>query len=637
MSPSAHDNTGRPGAGRAEPGPGDTLRELVEDLTPEDDEELADRIRVHADTLRSRGDAFTLEECFDAVPWLHECVEALDAAIDETIESALAGGARLEAVSAALLHDHPAIARSLRRATILRSGIAWECESDDEKPLEIASLPCDFGPTIDGGKPRYEIRSVIGVGGQAVVYSALDRLFSEPHRAKLVAVKIFHPDPYAAGRSSAQDGMEAKRVGRIAHNGIVRVVDRGVTPDGTEYAAFEQVEGLRLDEWLDAHPNLSLRERVRLVADIAEAIEAAHACGVVHRDIKPTNILMDHNDRPKVADFGISRDVGLPLDNQGNYTSKGSLAFMSPEHYLALPENRAPSTDVYGVGGLLYWFLTDRFPNGDTVETAMSQLEADPTAAREYPSDVPFELRVICERALDHDPRKRHQSIAAFRIDLADWLHHRPIHWIEQSRLRKARLLVRRNPAASLAATLAVLALLGGSVATSVMVMRAAHDRELQEIELREMEARAESRLHEQQAADSESRIEQSRAVISKWAGLISGMSGQDPERYIALMTSLGSIGLTGDDLRLQLYSDTRESALKKAEEVRQTKPGSLEAALWISIAGVNSCRAGNHEEGAALIREGRDLLRDLVGESDPLVERLWEILEQCSDLEEPA
>jgi serine/threonine-protein kinase len=269
--------------------------------------------------------------------------------------------------------------------------------------------------TAERGEPRvvaerYVLHERIGVGANAYVYSALDRETGE-----LVALKLLLPafadDPDFITRFRR----EAQAASALRHPNIVRVLDWGA--DGDAYLAMELVRGGDLADRL-ARGALGVAECVRVAMRLAEALEAAHARGLVHRDVKPQNILLDEQGEPKLADFGIARALWLTQITRTNMIF-GSPHYLSPEQARGVHvDERA---DLYGLGVVLYEMLTGRPPFvADTaVAVALKHVHERPQSPRSLRREIPRAVEAVVLRALAKDPRQRQQSAREFRDALA--------------------------------------------------------------------------------------------------------------------------------------------------------------------------------------------------------------------------
>ncbi|MEV6931491.1 protein kinase, partial [Dactylosporangium sp. NPDC051485] len=224
---------------------------------------------------------------------------------------------------------------------------------------------------------RYELRSVIGRGGMADVWLAVDRRLGRP-----VAVKMLHDDGGADPSLPERFEREAHTAAQLSHPSIVAVYDVGVH-DGTPYLVMELVQGHSLADELAAGP-LDPRRAVRIAEQVCDALAAAHDAGVVHRDVKPANILISDEGGVKVCDFGIARITGRAQTAlTAPATVIGTSSYMAPEQVLGEPVDAR--TDLYALGCVLYAMLTGRPPfiAGSPVQIAWQQVHqaAEPVTA----------------------------------------------------------------------------------------------------------------------------------------------------------------------------------------------------------------------------------------------------------------
>lgn len=405
------------------------------------DDDLADLV---AESL-TLGVDLELAYFLEAAPWIAGRPIVLDAAIEAVIRSMGRRGTAPGAAAKTLADNYPHFARAIQTATLLNEAMTGTTELAARMvPSRTLTLPSSRGPVGADGKPRYELQQLIGVGSQGTVYLAFDRALSEPSHPAWVAVKQLHrPSWSSLDRDRASD--EASKARRIQHPNVVRVLDRFVGDDDSEFVVYEYVRGGTLEAWrMNRGAPTSPRDAARLVMELARGVQAAHSVSLVHRDIKPSNVLMTEGEVPKVTDFG----AAASLANTGVGPRVGSLGFVAPEQYRQEPGPTTAAADVYGLGGVLYWLLTGKCPNGATPLEAAEGL-TNGRVAPDFPPGIDDDLIAICARALDRKPAARYQSADSLANDLKAWLGHEVISWNSPSAIRRLVLSAKRGPKAA--------------------------------------------------------------------------------------------------------------------------------------------------------------------------------------------
>ena len=306
-------------------------------------------------------------------------------------------------------------------------------------------LPAD-APTASTrlGLPRafgaYELLEEIGRGGMGVVYRARQRPLD-----RTVALKLLLGGAYSSEVMLRRFQIEAAAAAALHHPGIVAIHDYGEC-DGQPFYTMELMEGRNLTEVCEGRPLEARRAAVYLRA-IGAAVQYAHERGILHRDLKPSNVLVDRDDRPRVADFGMAKrldvDVGVTLTGQ----LVGSPNYAAPEQVSGRETDVGVATDVYALGALLYHLLTGRPPFlAATLEETLRLLHtAGPVAPRELNPGVTRDLETICLKCLAKESARRYATASAMVEDLDCFLEHRPIHARPPSFLDRARKYARRN------------------------------------------------------------------------------------------------------------------------------------------------------------------------------------------------
>lgn len=393
----------------------------------------------------------------------------------------------------------------------MRSGLLASIIADD---LAIAATvpwacPCDFGP--DG---RYHLEELVSAGSRSLVYKAVDRSFSSQGFEATVAVKIFRP--------GHDDAIEALATRRISHPNVLAVLDRGREPGGAAYLVSEYVSGGDLSE---TRTPWEPRKAAAFIARIARGVQAAHSAGIIHCDLKPANILLTEDGEPKLADFELSRWSDLPAG-----ASRGNVAFMSPEQFRDEPDSLTPPSDIYALGGLLYWLLTGSLPNGETPEH-VARTHRQP-GQRPYPH-LRGDLVRICERALAADRTARHHSAGELAEDLERWLKHLPLTWAPPPAHRRLGLWMRRRP--WLAAAYIIIAVTGAMAVVWWQVHVAQERRHREQMQIETV------RLAEQQVEEIRAKV---RAHIRYLAeGLTSGDESDLQDRLMPAMVWIQWLG----------------------------------------------------------------------------------------------
>lgn len=268
---------------------------------------------------------------------------------------------------------------------------------------------------------RYELQQLIGTGGMADVYRATDNLLG-----RTVAVKILHPqfakDPVFIERFR----QEAQAAANLNQPNIVNVFDWGIE-DSTYYIIMEYVQGHDLKSIIMQGGPLLPERAVEIAMAICLALDAAHSHGVIHRDIKPQNVIVTGDNQIKVMDFGIARTAGGSAMTQTG-TIMGTAQYISPEQAQGRPAD--PRSDLYSLGVVLYEMLTGKVPfNGENpVAVAYKQVREDPLAPSLINPDISAELEAVVMKALAKNPENRYQSALEMRSDLERCLEGAPVY-----------------------------------------------------------------------------------------------------------------------------------------------------------------------------------------------------------------
>src|ERR1039458_2529602 len=352
-------------------------------------------------------------------------------------------------------------------------GVCSHCAfdpSEDESSDKGGASSLDSGDIAMQSYPRnlpdfgdYEILETLGRGGMGVVYKARQR-----SNQRIVALKTILGGVHAEADFKRRFWREARLASKLNHPNIVPVLDLG-EHDGQPYFCMEYIPGTDLARKTANQP-LRPEAAARYVEAVARALQYAHEHGVLHRDLKPSNILVDPNDCPKVTDFGLARQ----MDSESGFTLSGTIlgtpGYLPPEQLSAGSGEIGPTSDVYGLGAVLYHLLTGRPPFlTSTLADTLKQLqETEPVPPRNLNMAVPADLQAICLRCLRKKQRQRYQTALELAEDLKRYLQSEPILGKTESELAAEgeaaeAAQVARHKGSSLWLLLPVLAALAGA------------------------------------------------------------------------------------------------------------------------------------------------------------------------------
>jgi serine/threonine protein kinase/predicted Zn-dependent protease len=353
-------------------------------------------------------------------------------------------------------------------ACLLRTGLGLV---DDDFVAEILDPDRDDGrPVLDRKKtPRpgkilsdfgdYELLEEIGRGGQGVVYRAHQKSLN-----RTVALKVIGLGSWATETHLKRFRREAEAAASLNHPAIVPIYEVGER-DGACYFSMGLVEGEQLDAILKREPT-PIRHAAELIAKIARTVHYAHEHGILHRDIKPGNILIDQSGKPHLTDFGLARLVEAESTVTATLEVLGTPSYMAPEQAAGETTKVSKATDVYGLGAVLYQLLTGQppFTGGTTYETIKLLLETEPRPPRQLNSKIDRELSPICLKCLEKDPKRRYPSALGLAEDIEHWLKHEPIQAKRSGFFTHGRKWVQRNPSTTVLVTMLIALAIGLSV-----------------------------------------------------------------------------------------------------------------------------------------------------------------------------
>jgi TolB-like protein/predicted Ser/Thr protein kinase len=303
----------------------------------------------------------------------------------------------------------------------------------DPGDLSPAEIQTSFGD--------YELLEELARGGQGVVYRARHKTLN-----RIVALKMVGLGSWATEASLKRFKIEAEAAANLDDPRIVPIYEVGDV-EGQHYFTMKLIEGQSLKQLAASGP-LPVRRAAEIVVSVGGAIHHAHERGILHRDIKPGNILLDSQGQPHVTDFGLAKLVEGDSTVTNTMDVLGTPSYMSPEQAAGRTKELTSGTDVYGLGAVLYHLLTGNPPfAGDTTwETIRQVLDKEPRPLRLWNPKVDRDLETICLKCLEKEPAKRYASALALADDLERWLRDEPIQARPSGVFSRGRKWARRNP-----------------------------------------------------------------------------------------------------------------------------------------------------------------------------------------------
>jgi serine/threonine protein kinase len=352
-------------------------------------------------------------------------------------------------------------------ACLFRTGLAsLDNENDEAFAPTIARMSKDFGD--------YELLEEIGRGGQGVVYRARQKSLN-----RIVALKVIGLAHWATEAHVKRFRMEAEAAAQLDDQRIVPIYEIGER-DGACYFSMKFIKGGQLDKIIGSEL-MPGRKAAELMAKLAHTLHHAHQNGVLHRDVKPGNILLDAKGEPHLTDFGLARLVETESTVTRTLEVLGTPSYMAPEQAAGNNTQLTSATDVYGLGAVLYQLLTGHppFAGVTTYETVRMVLETQPRQPRLCNSKVDRDLETICLKCLEKEPARRYVSAQALAEDIERFLRNEPIRSRRSSQLEHAWRWCKRKPlvASLIAALILVVAI--GSVGVLLESRRIQKERDL--------------------------------------------------------------------------------------------------------------------------------------------------------------
>ena len=518
----------------------------------------------------------------------------------------------------------------LVRAEVLAMLRTYDTDPDFlEQPADMA----DGLASIYTGRRLgpYLLAAEVGRGGMGVVYEArrADDAFD-----RRVAIKML--PAWSGSDLATRFRLERRVLAAFDHPGIARLLDSGATSDGTPYFVMEYVDGRPIDEWAATH-QLETTRRVVLIEKVLDALGYAHQNLVVHRDVKPANVLVTADGQPKLLDFGIATLLNADGQAASGLTRTGHHSFTteyaSPEQIRG--ERVTTASDVYSVGVLLYLLLAGRRPyeltNLSPLEAMRVVCEVDPplmsaVAGHKLRPVLAGDLDAIVAKALRKAAGERYRTVSEFAADLAAWRTGHAVSAARQSFSYRAARLIRRHRAAVAAVAAIVIALMVGGVATAWQARIAAEERDKAQNRFRQVQEFSRSLLFDVHTAlrAVPGATESRRLLLDRAVQFLDGLAadaGEDTELQLELASGYQQLAnVQGNELSDNV-GDTAAAlasfakATKLVDAVRAREPDNLDA--LIRAIGVTSDLASVQDqrsdpETAQSQARHESLLRDL-------------------------
>lgn len=302
---------------------------------------------------------------------------------------------------------------------------------------------------IAGQLTEYDIINHIQEGGMGIVFKAMQRRLK-----RLVAIKLLKTGKFTEESRKQRFLFEAEACAALKHPHIVQIIEVGEV-SGNPYYVMDYVDGSPLDSYV-AKQQLSPEQIAKVISQVAEAVHHFHSRGILHRDLKPDNILVDEHGEPKIIDFGVAKEMS---NNKDSMTRDGAIIgtphYMSPEQAFGKVLELDIRADVYALGAILYRLLSGRTPYSSGALSLILKIQTtDPTPIRSVAPDLPWELAAIVTKAMEREVDRRYPTALAFKEDLTRFLSFEPVLAKRASHLYRAKKFIRRNKATVLIGTL---------------------------------------------------------------------------------------------------------------------------------------------------------------------------------------
>ncbi|HEY7426645.1 MAG TPA: serine/threonine-protein kinase, partial [Gemmataceae bacterium] len=496
------------------------------------------------------------------------------------LDAACSGDPDLRAAVEKLLANDVRLREDEAAAGFLNSPLVRSSQG----PTHVAdpSVPV-VGPTLPSRIGRYRVLRLLGEGGMGTVYEAEQ---DNPRRS--VALKVIRPGLVSPALLK-RFAHEVQFLGRLHHPGIAQIYEAGLAENGRPFFALEFIAGLPLNEYVRRH-QLDSAARLVLAARVCDAVQHAHDQGVIHRDLKPGNILVDETGQPKVLDFGVARATDADVRTTTARTEAGqllgTLSYMSPEQVAGDPAALDGRSDVYALGVILFELLSDRMPyhleHLPLPEAARVILEREPSRLGSIHAAFRGDVETIVGKALAKDRTRRYVSARELASDIRRYLSNQPILARPPSALYQLRKFARRNKALVGGVAGAFAALLVGTIVSILFAVRAEQnarranekEREATYQTYRARLAAADAALVNHDMADAAHQLDQAPEALRDWEW--QHLHSRLDDSMVVLPTSVETTFLPsrgGEGLRLAVLAEQGLRLLDEQGHTERTLP----------------------------------------------------------------
>jgi tetratricopeptide (TPR) repeat protein/tRNA A-37 threonylcarbamoyl transferase component Bud32 len=483
-------------------------------------------------------------------------------------------------------------------------------------PAAHAATPAASPPPANLPQvPGYELVELLGHGGMGLVYKARQMSVN-----RVVALKMILARQHASLHAKVRFQIEAEAIARLTHPHIVQLYESGDC-DGTPYFSLEFCGGGSLARKLVKGQAWPAREAAALVEKLARATHAAHLQGVIHRDLKPGNVLLTDGGEPKITDFGLAKRLDITETITQSGEVMGTLAYMAPEQAAGQVHAIGPATDVYALGVILYQLLAGRLPfEGPPHLVPADVAGREPTPLSRLTPRIPRDLQTICFKCLAKEPARRFDSAQALADDLRRFLDGEPISARPVSARERAIKWARRRPAAAVFVALMFVILAGLAVATGLLMRANQREREAKQ---QAITARLDAEQKEREADQARRLAEEKRreAIGEREKARRQGQAAKEVAHF------LEELFQTSDPIRLQgvgFRSGRQNGAELTARQLleagsmkvkTQLKNQPLVQAAMLDTLGNVHRSLGLLQEAGTLLEQGLAIRRGLLGE----------------------